>query len=235
MLYDIILIGIVLLSFFFGIKNGAAKTLLSLIAIVLSGVLAVAFAKPLAEIVFESFMRSSLEADVSSAILNYQNGSGEFNNPLATIFLGAMAYFGSSKEAVDASCDDLISQKGEDAAKAIVDLYKPVVTGVVSVILAIVLFILLFIVLRLVAKLVAKVFRLPLVRFADSLAGGVLGLIRGVFTVVALALLIKLLSPLIGAQVPFLSSDTINKSSVFSYIYNGGLTDTVQGFIYSLS
>ncbi|MBR3971292.1 MAG: CvpA family protein [Ruminococcus sp.] len=236
MLYDIILIGIVLLSVFAGIKNGAAKTLLSLLAIVGAGVLAVVISKPLADFIFESFMRDSLETDISAAIESYRSGgAGDFENPLATIFLGAMAYFGNSKESMDASCSELISQQGEDAAPSIVNLYKPVITGVVSVILTVILFILLFIVLRFIAKLAAKVFRLPLVRFADSLAGGALGLLRGVAVIVALALLLNLLSPMLGGQVSFLSSDSINKSSVFSFIYNGGLTKTIQEFIYSIS
>lgn len=236
MLYDIILIGIVLLSVFTGIKNGAAKTLLSLIAIAAAGVLAFVLSKPLAELIFESFLRSSLEADVSGAIASSQSGTAVgFENPLAKIFLGAMAYFGNTQQEMDASCNELISQQGSGAASSIVNLYKPVVTGVISVILTVILFILLFIVLRLVAKLVAKVFRLPFVRFADSLAGGVLGLLRGFAIVLALVLLIKLLSPVLSDNVNILSPDVIEKSSVFSFVFNGGFTDSIQQFIYSLS
>ena len=238
MLYDIILIIIVLLSVFMGIRNGASKTLLSLLAIVGAAVLAVLLSKPLAEFIFESFMRSSLEREVGLAIAdalkNPEGYQGNFDNPLAAAFVGAMAYLGNPQENVTASCEELIAEKGSDAAPAIVDLFKPVVTGVVSVIAAIILFILLAIILVFISRIIAKAFRLPLIKIADTVAGGVLGFVRGMITVVAIALLLRLLAPVIGQNVPMMSADSINNSAIFSMIYNSSVSHGIQSFIYSI-
>ena len=238
MIYDIILVVLILLSTFIGIRRGAAKTLLSLAAIALSAILAVAFAKALSGIIFESFVRVPLEKEVSKAIANFTfdpSKSGNFENPLSAMFLGGMAYFGISYENMQQTCTELIDTKGSDAAGEIVSLYKPVVTGFISVILTIILFIILVIILTLLAKVVAKAFKLPLVNFANTLAGGVLGLVRGVVTVVALAILLNLLAPVIPSDTFFFGSESVSRSSIFAFIYNGGLTAAVQSFVYSFS
>jgi len=238
MIYDVILIAFIALSVFFGIRKGAAKTLLSLIAIILALIIAILLSKPLSDFTFETFFRQSLEKKVSDSITDYEaqleEKAAEFEAPVSDMYLKAMEYFGSSDENIENKCEELISIDGQKAAPKIVDLFKPVITGFIAVIIAILLFIVLAIVLNFLAKPLSIVFRLPFINLADRAAGGIIGFLRGVSTISTLAFILNLLAPFIPADTFFFGSESVSRSYIFSFIYNGGLSDIIQSFIYNI-
>lgn len=233
MIYDIILIILVLLSVFIGIKKGAAKTILSLCAILLSVAFAIFIARPLSEYLYSSFVKGSVEKDVNSAI-TAQAETQEFENPISDKYVSAMDYFGKSDEEQDSTCVQLIADKGSDAAGHIVDMYKPAIVGFISAVIAFILFLIFAFLLNLAAKAISKVFRLPVVNFIDKAAGAVVGFIRGILIITAFAMALKILAPVIPAD-SFFGSNNVSSSSVFAYVYNGGLSDMIQSFVYNLS
>ncbi len=232
MIYDIILIAIILLSVFIGLRKGAAKTLLSIAAILVSISIALVISRPLSEFLYDAVVKGSIEDDVRYSIaLSKENEEG-FKNPVSSVYVSAMSYFGQSKEETDTTCNELVSEKGIDAAPAVVDVFRPAIVSVVSVVITLILFLILSLVFGLIAKAISKIFRLPFINFADKLAGALLGLLRGVLTVLVIAFLLKLFAPVISSD-SFFSAENISTSSVFSYIYNGGLSATIQSFIYN--
>ena len=236
MIYDIILIAVILVSVFIGVRNGAAKTIVSLLAVFLATTLAISLSKPLADLVFESFIRGSLESKVATAITQSISDAGSgFVNPIGKMFLGAMGYFGNSSGALDKSTQSLIAEKGNEAATAIVDMYKPVFVGFVSLIIAILLFIVLWLIFRFLSRPVLKLIKFSFVKSTDKLLGGVLGFARGVVAIVTLAMLLRLLAPVIPADTFFFGSESVNQSSIFTYIYNGGLIASIQSFVYNFT
>ena len=236
MIYDIILIAVILLSVIIGARHGASKTIVSLIAVFLAATLSIALSKPLADIVFENFLRSSLENKVAGAITKSITTAGaEFVNPMGKVYLSAMEYFGNYGQTLNQSIENVIVDSGKEAAAMIVDMYKPVVVGFVSVIIAIVLFIVLAFVFRYLSQPLLKIFKFSLLKRTDKLLGAVLGFARGVVAILTLAMLLKLLAPVIPADTFFFGSESVNKSTIFTYIYNGGLTLSIQSFVYNFT
>lgn len=233
MIYDIILITLVVLSVFIGIRKGAAKTLLSLAAILLSVAFALFIARPLSEYIYSSFVRDSVESDVNTAIVE-QADKAEFENPISEKYVSAMDYFGESDKKMQSACTQLIADKGSDAAGHIVDMYKPAITGFISTVIALILFFIFGFIFNLAAKAISKVFRLPFINFVDKAAGAVVGFLRGILIIAVLAMALKILAPVIPAD-SFFGSSNISSSSVFAYVYNGGLSAAIQSFIYNLS
>ena len=232
MIYDIILIAVILVSMIMGIRNGASKTIVSLIAVFLAATLSIALSRPLADMFFENFLRTSLENKVADAITKSVADAGaDFVNPLGKIFLNGFDYFSGSANSVDS----MISAQGAKAASSVVDMYKPVFVGFISLILAIILFVLLAIIFRYLSRPMLKLFKFSFVKKTDKLLGGVLGLARGAVIIVVLAMMLRLLAPVIPADTFFIGSKSVNESSIFTYIYNGGLTASIQSFVYNFT
>lgn len=238
MIYDLILLIILIVFVVAGIRRGAAKTLLSLVALVASAVLSVALSRFLSQLIFDLFIRGALEDSINSVLANAVVGdvaqtAADIISALPAFILSAMTYFGMPEASFESFCAQSIAEKGEAASTAITDAVMPTVTGAISAVVGIILFIVLTVVLSKVAGIIAKVFRLPVIRIADSLLGGVLGLAEGVLTVFVAVVLLKMFIPLFSGNWTFLSAEYIESSYVFSAFYSGKLTDWIQQFTYN--
>ena len=109
------------------------------------------------------------------------------------------------------------------------------VVGVISIIFFVILFLILLFLLRKVFGGIARIFRLPIIRIVDSLAGFVLGLLEGLLCVYILAFAFKLIIPLTGGELFILNEAYVSESLFFSLFYFGDLITIIQSFIYSFS
>lgn len=239
MLYDILLIGIVALSVIVGYKKGAAKTILSMAAIIVAVVLSVIVSRMLSTVIYDAFFKESLQNKVESALENGVVGSVadttvDVVSALPGLIVGAMSYFGMPQSAFEDYCCDAISQQETAAAVVITEKLSPVVTGLIALVLSIVLFIGLYFLLRLLIKPVSKIFKLPIIRKPDSFLGGLIGFVKGIVWILVFATLIKLIIPFIPSQWSFLSEDAIEKSYIFSYVYSGGLLSNIKQFVFRI-
>lgn len=238
MIYDLVILVILIVFLIRGIRRGAAKTLLSALALVSSAVLSIAFSGFLSQFIFDLFIRTSLESKitqvlVSSAVNSVAQTASDVVAAIPAFVISAMAFFGLPQNNFEVFCAQAVSEKGELAAGSITEAVEPAITGVISTILCIILFIVLSLLLSKLAKVISKVFRLPLIRVVDSIFGAVLGLCEGFITVTLILMLFNLLLPLFPAQWTFLSQEYIDTSYVFRAIYNGEIISWVQQFTYS--
>lgn len=239
MLYDLLLIGIIALSVIIGYKKGAAKTILSVAAILLSLALAVIISRMMSTLIYDAFFRESLQNKVESALESTVAGSVaqagvSVVSALPGVVAGAMSYFGVPQSTFDSYCQEALNQQEKAASVVIAEKLSPVVTGLISLVLSVVLFIVLYFILRLLIKPVSKVFKLPIIRKPDSFFGGVLGFVKGIVWVLILAVLLKLVIPFVPSQWGFLSEEAISKSFLFSYVYDGRLLSGIKQFIYRI-
>lgn len=237
MLYDLVILVILAVFVIGGVRRGAAKTLLSAVALIASAVLSVLLSRYISQFIFDAFIRASLEGKITEVLVNsavnpVAQTATDIISAIPGFIVSAMVFFGIPQNSFQTFCEQAVTEKGELAATSITDAVMPVFTGVISTILCIVLFILLTIVLSKLAKLVSKVFRLPLIRVADSLLGGVLGLCEGLVTVTLILILLNLLLPLFPAQWTFLSQEYTDTSFVFRAINSGEIVTFVQQFTY---
>lgn len=239
MLYDIFLIGIIALSVIVGYKKGAAKTILSAAAILLSLAISVIVSRLLSTVIYDAFFKESLQGKVEAALQNSVVGSVadktvDVLSALPSMIVGAMSYFGLSQPAFESYCQDALSQQGRAASVVITEKLSPVVTGLIALVLSVVLFIVLYFFLRLLIKPVSKIFKLPIIRKPDSFFGGVIGFAKGIVWVLIFAVLLKLVIPFVPASLSFLSEESIEKSFLFSYVYDGRLLGGIKQFIYRI-
>ncbi len=240
MLYDIIILCIIAVFIIIGASRGAAKTLLSALALFASVVLAVFLSKLLSGFIFDSFIRGYIEGMVINVVEgtglgNTVEAASELVSSLPAVFVSVMTFFGMSSETMEKMCADSFATDGAGATDTIVNSLKPAITGVVSVILGIILFLILSFLLQKLARVIAKAFELPLVRVANYLAGGVLGMIQGVLVVTIIIFVFKLLLPIFSNEWTFLSQEYMEGSYIFSLIYNGELLSTLQSLTYGIS
>jgi len=233
MVLDILSLIIILIFVIAGIRTGAAKAICRLLALVSSFLLAVFISHFLAELVYNAFIKQTIIESVSkvvndSALTSAAQKASGLMESLPTVLSNSLVYFGVN----EAKVSELF---GNSATLAIEEVIMTPVVGVISVVFFLILFILLLFVLNKVFKGVSKLFRLPLIRVVDSLAGMVLGVLEGLLAVYILAFAFKLIIPLTGGGVFILNEAYISESIFFSLFYFGGLNTLIQSFIYSFS
>lgn len=240
MLYDLIFIAILVISVIWGIRTGAAKTLLSMAAFVLSLALSVVLSRLLSQVIYTSFIQTALQEKISSSVLVTPVGdmvfeAASFMLSLPVLFINSLEFFGIDSASLESAYSEGFVQSGESGAvDAVASVIGPVITGLIAVILGIILFIVLRLILTKVANLAAKAFRLPLIRIPDSLLGGLIGFVKGCVVVIALIMLLKLLSPVVPMDWKILSAESLEQSLLFSFVSNGGLLYGIEKFTYNI-
>ncbi len=240
MLYDIVILIIIAIFIIVGARRGAAKTLLSAVALLLSVVLSVFASKFLAELIFDGFIRGYIEGIITTVVEGTGIGdtvaaASEVVSALPGVFISVLSFFGMGIEALEGVCADAFATEGADATQTILSTIEPAITGLITVIIGIILFIILFFISQKIASVMAKAFELPLVRVANYLAGGILGMLQGVLVVTIIIFIFKLLLPIFSNEWTFLSQEYMEGSYIFSLIYSGKLLSTLQEFIYGIS
>lgn len=239
MLYDIITIALVVILTVIGVKNGIAKTLLSILTAVISIVASVFVARFLSGFIFDIFFRQSITDSVNS-VLNQSN----INDALATaasvlsvfpaFIMSILGYFGVDTKALENTFADTVKAQGTNAADDIVGLMRSPICAVISVVLVIVLFIVFGAILGYLARKIERVFHLPVIRSFNRLFGGILGFCEGLLCIFAISFMMRLILPLVTADIYIFSEDYINTSYLFRFIYNGSLSGYIEQTVYDL-
>lgn len=231
MLYDLIFIGIIVLAFVAGWHKGAAKTLLSLGAFVAALVVAILLSRPLSQLIYSTFFESALENRIEQFVVQSPAGAVAFESAAFLASLPKMLFemlsrFGRTEHLTSNSFASYADS--ESSATAMVeDMVSPVITAIISGIVCILLFIVLRLLLGGISKGIAKVFRLPLLRFPDSLLGGAMGILKGILIIVAILVLLELLYPFLYHPISFVYTGMGN-----SLIVNFLSEVEFSGFIY---
>lgn len=170
MLLDIIFLAIIIICVLWGAKRGIIKTALGLSSVLVSIIVAIWLYEPFMELI-------SQNAAISGVIENFKESiktallpsPGYANDPALTDTTGKIpALFASLLGS------EIISQGQDAVATAIADAVVYLITVVIFII-----------VIKLLVSLVFKIFnvaaKLPIIKQANGLVGGILGLVIGVF------------------------------------------------------
>lgn len=202
---DIVILLIVGISVAYGLYKGFLHSLLNLACGLLSIILAFTFSPKLAEALSNNpglsstlagYMDSSLQ--VGADLKNLQVAGLEDN----TVRLIMDEHVNLPVSIENALEDNLISKTLESKGAHTVNDY--VSSTVVGIAISILCFILCYIgahlILSLIVSIVSHVFKLPLLKQMDWLAGGVLGLLRGALLLYVLFLALPLVSTIISIE-----------------------------------
>ena len=217
---DIIILVILGVSMIYGVYRGFVHTLLSVACCLLSVLIAFAFGPRLSAIVSNSKGVSSTLATYTDAVARV----GDYDLAAANVSQLSDSLVNQVLESVSLPQSiqnilrsNLSNQTFAGTGLSTVNDYvsNTVVAVAINILCFLACFALSYVVLSLLLSLIQHVFRLPLLRQLDWLAGGAFGLMRGALLLYALFLVVPLLSTII----PLDAFNELLSQSALSPIY----------------
>ncbi|MBE5783617.1 MAG: CvpA family protein [Clostridiales bacterium] len=229
---DIVILVILGISVVYGLYRGFVHTVLSLACCLISVLLAFSFGPRLAAFVSGSEGVSSSLATYTDAIArvgDYDLATTPVNQlslPIVQQVLESVALPASISEILEGN---LINQVFSSIGLSTVNDYvsNTVVAVAIHAISYILCFVLSYLVLSLIVGLIRHVFRFPLLKQLDWLAGGLFGLVRGAMLLYVLFLLV----PILSTVIPIDSFDEVLAQSTLAPIFqsNGFFASVIAG------
>ena len=230
MIFDIILIAIFIILIIINVCRGFARSLASIIAVVVSYFSAAALGGVIANYIYITLIQPAVTKAVNDSIVNVstQTADGVVSS-LPTWLTGLM----------NISADDfanLLKQPISDASGTIADAVnsavKPVATGIITAMATVILFLLFVIILRkLITKPLVRLFRFPVLNFVNRFLGAVIGFVDAFLLVSMLAYLTKLIIVNANPQSGWFNESTIYNSFIFYHFYSGNIFSWVSSLI----
>ncbi len=231
---DIVILVILGASLIYGLYRGFIHTILSVACCLLSVFLAFSYGPKLAQVVSGNQGVSSTLATYTDAVTRV----GDFslaNTPVSQLTDGMVEQVLQSVSLPDPIAsilrNNLKSQSFSGTGLTTVNQYvsNTVVAVAVNILCYIVCFAVSYLVLSLVLSLVQAVFKLPLLKQLDWLAGGAFGLIRGALLLYVIFLLIPILSTVIPLDA---FNDLLAQSTLAPIFQSNGFFGSVISGIF---
>lgn len=220
MILDIIIIAFFLIFVIIGIKRGAARTLLNLVALGVSVFLASVFGSAFAQWIYNSFFQSGIVQSLNSA-MTASGASDSLQSALDAIpdyVYSALSFAGITKDSLLSQTEHAASSSQTEIAQTIEGIISPVLTSIISFFTVIILFLLLMILLKFLIKFILNIFELPGLHMLNRMAGAVLGFAEGVIFTYLIIVLLKLVLPFAGEDF-IITQQLINESIIFRAMY----------------
>lgn len=228
---DYVIIGIVAISVLFGLYRGFVSSVLSMGGGLLSFLASFALYPKLAALIQNN-------AELQRTLLHYTDASSRIGDlELALTNVVSLGREGIQKVLgnvnLPAPLDTILQVNlenlvyGTQGAVTTVSDYvsQTILQASINIICFLVCFIGLYIALSLGMNLIRAIFRFPVLKQLDSLAGGVFGLLRGVL----LCLAVFTLVPLVQTMLPMdLINDLIAESQLAPIFMNGNLITAIM-------
>lgn len=208
MIVDIIIILIVAIATFAGIKKGFISCVIDILAVIIALILAVILCRPITNVIVqETNFDESIKQTISQNIpLNDVDFKVEENSNLPKPIVD---YINEITANVNTSKEDAIEV-----------LSTELTMGIISVIVFIAIFIIVRIVLALV-KIVSKLIdKIPGLKQINKLGGGICGAIEGIIIVYAIFAVLSMISPIISNTIIL---EQIYNSNIGSIMYNNNM------------
>lgn len=228
---DYVIIGVVAISVLFGLYRGFIASVLSMGGGLISFVSSFALYPKLAELVQnnEELQRTLLHytdassriGDLELALTNAVNlGREGITQVLSNVSLPAPL-----DSILQVNLENLVYGTSDAAATVSDYVNQTILQASINIICFLVCFIGLYIVISLGLNLIRAVFRFPVLKQLDSLAGGVFGLLRGILLCLAVFTLI----PLVQTMVPLdMITELLDESTLAPIFMNGNLITAIM-------
>lgn len=231
---DYVIIGIVGISLLFGFYRGFVTSLLGLLGIFLSMFAAYAIGPTLAAAICRN-------ETVVQTLIHYTDAASR----LGDLDLSGMSVAGLSAGTINEIVSrvqlpmpfdsllraNMVQQVFASIGSVNVSEYinQTIVTAIVSILSYIVVFIIAYVALSLITRLIGHVFKFPSLKHLDTLLGGLLGIVRGVFIVYVLFAL----APILMTVLPIDDlGEWIQSSQLGNALYHSNIVTTIlQGHL----
>ncbi len=219
---DIIFIALAVALIILGAKKGFVKALLDGLSTIISGIIAYILATPVAKVIYEAFVRgivkSELEKGLEESGTDFGSVSESVNALVSELPEGALniaSKFGFDLNGAISNVVNATPDSNESLIEALMtnigdNIFLTITEAITMLALFIVVSICLTFVIRLLNKVVKK---LPVIKQANKLAGGLLGLVKAVVIILVIS------TALVFVQSEELSP-IINSSQILEFVNN---------------
>lgn len=202
---DIVFLAIILLCVIIGIRRGAIKTVLSVVAFLIAVYLAYIIATPFASFLCGKFVEPKI---IESVNISISDSSKSIEDALPDFIV-------KNSDKLGIEIGELNSFNSSSFVKASI---TPVIVEIASAILMILLFVILAFFLTLTVRIINKLINLSIFGGLNKFLGGIFGAISGVIVVFVLCILLKNAVLLWGNVLSFIDSTTLNGSKIYNLL-----------------
>ena len=221
-IFDIVLGVVAVVIVVYTAKRGFVLSLLNTIAVALSGFLSYKFSKPVSEFIYSSFLYDKIETKLTEVLsglskdVSFDSKIQAMTDSLPESMVNASQGLGVNLESAIKAID-LEVFSNEKIVNAFIDnVASDIIISVLEVVSFVVLFVLLSFILKNVAIIFSKLVRkIPIVGKANTILGGVLGVVKAFVLVVMICFVI---CPLVFViDIPWLEN-VISQSIVYQFL-----------------
>ncbi len=215
---DIIVLFILVVSFFRGFRYGAIKSFLLLVNSVISWIFSVYVSRFISSLAFNYFISPVLLKEFKS-ILKIRNLEAEgVLRKLPEVLVNSLPQYGIT---LSKATHIINSVSSEALPREIVNLFAPAVTEILSSIISVLLFILMLSLGRLLIKSLLKLFRIKFLNYSDKVAGGIFGAFKGYVLILILTCIFRISAPFLGSYINLEDFEAVvSKTIAFKHVYN---------------
>ncbi len=232
--FDLAVIAVILLFVITGAAKGAARTLLSLAALVVSFITALFLGNAVSQWAYTTFFKENILNSISTAIK--ENGLNNITATITDVIESFPQYvsslfkcFGFDAQQMSSSIEANIEKSPQQGAEIIEGVISPFIISLINIILVLVFFILLMIITGFLVKTVSRAFNIPIIKQINTVAGGALGLVKGIIVVLFITMILRTSIPLMLNQTKQETDSQISQTYLFKYFYDTDLLKT-EGF-----
>lgn len=221
LIIDLVVVGLIALFVFIGIKRGFVKEIVSLVGFIVALVLAFSLSNVGAELAYDNFIDASVQDSVKQSITDsVKNDANGILNSVPEEFISAAKTIGID---IEAAVNDSIGVNISDTAQNVAlkishDIARPVVTTLIRVILFLVLFIIIRILIGWLGKVLNIFARLPVLHSANKLLGGIVGFLRGTVIALVLCYVVILIVNVRENGLIGITKETIEASNIVNFV-----------------
>lgn len=216
---------LLLLAFFTMIAVGAAKgfvkSVLGMVAMIAAFAIAYQLSAVLAPVIYDRFISQRVFEAINEKLIN-ASGAGAAAQQAAAVFasipeavLNMAASIGIDTGGIVQKVSALDNQGANIATELEQSVAAPIITAVAHAILFVIVLVLSYILLMVVVKLIDKFFKLPLLKTANRLLGGVLGAVKGVILVFLLCVILEVFA---GGGKDSFAGDAVASSKIIAFL-----------------
>ncbi|MBR6568734.1 MAG: CvpA family protein [Clostridia bacterium] len=226
---DIIIIAVFLISVLISYKKGFFRSLFDLIGTLVSILAARIVSSSLAPQGFDMFIKEPARATLTNTLgtagtTDYGTQVESAINSIPDSFNGIMNLIGIDKQAILEKVSSSELAQGNLVDNIMENIITPVGTALIQFVLFVILAVVFVLALKVIVKLLDFVIKkLPVVKSLNKGLGVVIGVLRGLLTVI-------IVSMLIGTVVSFIGNEEIIEA-----VNNSFIVSTVQNLMSSLS
>lgn len=202
-------------------RRGFIRMVVQLVGFFASILLANALSGPAAEYIFQNFMRERLVENVTQKIAS-AGSVNTFLQSLAALLESIPAFLVNTMEfaGFDSSAAlSALTGSVEQLSVNVVDTaIKPTCVALFSAICFLVLFSLFMFLTRMVARCFTSIRHIPLVGTVNSLLGGIVGGVEGIFTLYLIVMVLSVLMAISGDSIPILNRETIESTWLLRFM-----------------